>query len=161
MPSPFQRLPALKSVPAWQRRGLLLQKLRQCSIVFDGVDGDRFLGDRETKRNMLLEVLDYVDSNLPQLSDARVLEDIFTLVRLNIFRPLPRAPQPSGDPEEEEEAFADPQWPHLNIVYELLLRLVSSDALDLAVKKRVLDPLFVRALLLLFDSEDVRERDFL
>ena len=162
VPSPFARLAALKSVPPWQRKGLLLQKLRQCSVVFDGVDSDRFQADREVKRNTLLEVLDYVDSNLAQLSDSRVLEDIFTVVRLNLFRPLPRAPPGAGaEGEEEEASFVDPQWPHLNIVYELLLRLVSSDAMDLTVKKRLLDPPFVRALLLLFDSEDSRERDFL
>ncbi len=166
VPSPFQRLPALKSVPSWQRKGLYLQKLRLCSIVFDGVDGERFLGDREVKRNTLLEILDHVDSvsSMGQGStDTRLLEDTFTMVRVNVFRPLPTAPAPSagGDPEEEEEAFSDPQWPHLNIVYELLLKLVSSDHMDHAVKKKVLDPPFVRALLHLFDSEDARERDFL
>lgn len=166
VPSPFQRLPALKSVPSWQRKGLYLQKLRLCSIVFDGVDGERFLGDREVKRNTLLEILDHVDSvsSMGQGStDTRLLEDTFTMVRVNVFRPLPTAPAPSagGDPEEEEEAFSDPQWPHLNIVYELLLKLVSSDHMDHAVKKKVLDPPFVRSLLHLFDSEDVRERDFL
>ena len=46
-------------------------------------------------------------------------------IRLNLFRALPRAPAPSGDPDEEEATFQDPTWPHLNIVYELLLRLVS------------------------------------
>lgn len=46
-------------------------------------------------------------------------------IRLNLFRALPSAPPPSGDPDEEEQPFADPTWPHLNIVYELLLRLVS------------------------------------
>ena len=166
VPSPFQRLPALKSVPSWQRKGLYLQKLRLCSIVFDGVDGERFLGDREVKRNTLLEILDHVDSvsSMGQGStDTRLLEDTFTMVRVNVFRPLPTAPAPSagGDPEEEEEAFSDPQWPHLNIVYELLLKLVSSDHMDHAVKKKVLDPPFVRSLLHLFDSEDARERDFL
>jgi serine/threonine-protein phosphatase 2A regulatory subunit B' len=79
-------------------------------------------------------------------------------IRLNLFRALPRAPAPSGDPDEEETAFSDPTWPHLNIVYELLLRLVSMDHIDLTLKKRVIDPAFVRQLLLLFDSEDPRER---
>lgn len=82
-------------------------------------------------------------------------------IKLNLFRSLPRAPEPSGDPDEEEESFSDPQWPHLNIVYELLLRLVSMDHIDLALKKKAIDPPFVRQLMLLFDSEDPRERDYL
>jgi hypothetical protein len=43
-------------------------------------------------------------------------------------------------------------------VYELLLRLVSMDHVDLALKKKAIDPVFVRQLMLLFDSEDPRER---
>ena len=162
VPSPFPRLPALKAVPAWQRKGLLLQKLRQCSIVFDGVPGDRFAADREVKRNTLLEVLDHFEAGgKAAMGDARVLEDAFTVIRLNLFRAQPVAPEPSGDPEEEEVAFSDPQWPHLGIVYELLRRLVASEHLELALKKRLLDAPFVRGLLLLFDSDDAREREFL
>jgi len=162
VPSPFPRLPALKSSPAWQRKGLLLQKLRQCSIAFDGVDPTRFQEDWEIKRNTLLEVVDYCDQQGRLLfTDPRVLEDTFTMIKLNIFRALPRAPEPSGDPDEEEQAFADVQWPHLNIAYELLLRLVSMDHIDLAMKKKVVDPSLVRQLTLLFDSEDARERDYL
>ena len=55
----------------------------------------------------------------------------------------------------------DPQWPHLAAVYELLLHLVSSDASTLHQKKKLIDSSFVRQLLLLFDSEDFRERDYL
>jgi serine/threonine-protein phosphatase 2A regulatory subunit B' len=162
VPSPFPKLPALKSAPAWQRKGLLLQKLRQCSIVFEGVDPGRYGEDWEVKRNTLLEVVDYCDAAGRQLfTDFRVLDDTFTMIKLNLFRSLPRAPEPSGDPDEEEEVFSDPQWAHLNILYELLLRLVSMDHIDLALKKKVIDPSFVRQLMLLFDSEDARERDYL
>lgn len=55
----------------------------------------------------------------------RLIPPLRPQIRLNLFRALPSAPPPSGDPDEEEQPFADPTWPHLNIVYELLLRLVS------------------------------------
>ena len=159
VPSPFPRLPALKAAPAWQRKALLLQKLRLTSVIFDGTDPSRYPEDRETKRNTLLEIVDYADSaGRAVFADWRVLEDTFTMIRLNLFRSLPVAPEPSGDPDVEEETFQDAQWPHLNIVYELLLRLVSMDQIDLALKKRAIDPVFVRQLLTLFDSEDARER---
>jgi hypothetical protein len=32
------------------------------------------------------------------------------------------------------------------------------DAVDVSLKKKVIDPVFVRQLMLLFDSEDPRER---
>jgi hypothetical protein len=162
VPSPFPRLPALKGVPAWQRKGLLLQKLRQCGIVFDGLPADAFMVDREVKRNTLLEVLDYFEGGgKAACGDARVLEDTFTMVRLNLFRTLPVAPEPVGDPDEEEVQFADAQWPHLNIVYELLRRLVASEHLELPLKKRLLDASFVKCLLQLFDNDEPREREFL
>ena len=42
------------------------------------------------------------------------------------------------------------EWGHR---YEFLLHLVSSDAIDVALKKRCIDSSFVRQLLLLFDSQ--------
>ncbi|RYG55626.1 hypothetical protein EON66_04860 [archaeon] len=58
-------------------------------------------------------------------------------LRMNLFRPLVEAPAPSGDPDEGEIVFTDPEWSHLNIIYELLLRLVRGTAPPLA-RMRVL-----------------------
>ncbi len=80
---------------------------------------------------------------------------------MNLFRSLPRMDDLPGDPDDEEESFMDPQWPHLAVAYEYLLHLVTQDRVELSAKKKVIDPSFVRQLLLLFDSEDVRERDYL
>jgi hypothetical protein len=173
------RLPAIKGAPAWQRKALLLRKLRMCTVTFDGTPATRALEEREVKRNTLLEIVDYVDDAnagsgmagagaaalacAPRavLGDLRFLEDLFAMLRCNLFRSLPEAPPPSGDPDEEEEAFTDPQWPHLNIAYELLLRMVTSETLELSAKKKLIDAGFVRQLMGLFDSEDARERDYL
>lgn len=205
--SPVKRLPLLKGLPVWQQRGMLLQKLRLCSVVFDIPDtaappsggGDQpelaaaasaaaaaassgaggllatapgaahagglvtrtSLEMRDMKRQTLLELVDYCDTATKAFSEYRVLDDTFAMIRCNLFRALPTAPEPSGDPDEEEEPFMDPQWPHLAVVYELLLHLVSLDHIDNAMKKKVIDPSFVRQLLQLFNSEDMRERDYL
>ena len=146
--------------------------------MFDGIPDDAAPREREAKRNTLLELADFVEeangvaggvgstvdgaaAARAALADSRFLDDVFTMLRCNLFRALPVAPPPTGDPEEEEVYFSDPQWPQLNVAYELLLRLVSSDAVDLAQKKRLLDGPFLGGLIALFDSEDAREREFL
>lgn len=139
--SPLPRYPALRSVPPWQRRSLALRKLRLCTVMFDGTPTDCAAEEREAKRNTLLEIVDYIDESggggggggsaaastaaaRSVLADGRFLDDVFGMLRCNLFRVLPAAPPPSGDPDEDEGAFCDPQWPQLNIAYELLLRLV-------------------------------------
>lgn len=195
--SPVVRYPALKTVPTWQQRALLLRKLRLCSISFDTPDpatagphgphgpsvedsgvaptvaaptvgptglaalSRTSLEARDIKRQTLLELVDFCDSSKNAFTEFRVLDDTFNMIRTNLFRALPTAPEPSGDPDEEEEPFMDPQWSHLAVVYEFLLHLVSLDHIDLTHKKRVIDPSFVRSILALFDSEDMRERDYL
>ncbi|KAK6135523.1 hypothetical protein DH2020_030737 [Rehmannia glutinosa] len=65
-----------------------------------------------------------------------------------------------GDPEEDE-MFMDPSWHHLQLVYELLLKYVVSSETDTKIAKKYLDHSFVLKLLDLFDSEDMREREYL
>ncbi|KAL1219588.1 Serine/threonine protein phosphatase 2A 57 kDa regulatory subunit B' theta isoform [Cardamine amara subsp. amara] len=55
----------------------------------------------------------------------------------------------------------DPSWPHLQLVYEIFLRLIASPETDTKLAKRYIDQSFVTRLLDLFDSEDPRERDCL
>ncbi len=52
-------------------------------------------------------------------------------------------------------------WPHLQYVYEFLLRFVVSNETDPKVVKRYITQDFLVRLLDLFDSEDPRERDYL
>jgi len=88
------------------------------------------------------------------------------MVAANLFRGLPAPRIASGwdadriDADEEEPSL-EPAWPHLQIVYEFLLRYVVSNDIDPKVAKRYVDHAFVLGLLDLFDSEDPRERDYL
>ncbi|MCD7455056.1 hypothetical protein HAX54_026933 [Datura stramonium] len=52
----------------------------------------------------------------------------------------------------------DAAWPHVQIVYELLLRFVASPETDPKLAKRYIDHSFVLRILDLFDSDDPRER---
>lgn len=55
----------------------------------------------------------------------------------------------------------EPSWPHLQVVYEFLLRFVVSGEVKGKIAKRYLTQKFCLKLIDLFDSEDPRERDYL
>jgi serine/threonine-protein phosphatase 2A regulatory subunit B' len=90
-------------------------------------------------------------------------------VAVNLFRPL--APgdwetsdgaeaAPVYDPEDDEPVLDD-AWPHLRLVYKLLLTCLESPALKPALAARALSHAWVRQLLGLFASGDPRERTYL
>ncbi|CAB1342699.1 unnamed protein product [Coregonus sp. 'balchen'] len=78
----------------------------------------------------------------------------------NIFRTLPPSDNPDFDPEEDEPTL-EASWPHIQLVYEFLLRFLENPDFQPSIAKRYIDQKFVLQLLELFDSEDPRERDFL
>jgi len=66
----------------------------------------------------------------------------------------------SVDPDEEEPHLEE-AWPHLQLVYELLLKFVMTPHIQSAVIVHNITPSFIKQMLDLFDSEDPRERDYL
>ena len=87
------------------------------------------------------------------------MPDIIAMVSTNIFRSLP--PQTEDYDPEEDEPVLEPSWPHLQVVYEFLLRFVVSGEVKGKIAKRYLTQKFCLKLIELFDSEDPRERDYL
>lgn len=86
------------------------------------------------------------------------------MISINIFRCLPPSPHDTGlegRDQKEDEMFMDPLWPHLQLQYKLLLRYVVSSDTNTKVSKKYLDHSFVLKLLNLFDSENMREREYL
>lgn len=55
----------------------------------------------------------------------------------------------------------EPSWPHLQLIYELLIRFLESPDFNSSLARKFVDPLFIVKLLSLFDVEDPRERDLL
>merc|ERR1719181_2433685 len=91
------------------------------------------------------------------------MQNVVSMVGANIFRALPtknRTVMAIYDPEDDEPTL-ESAWPHVQIVYEFFLRFVVSNDTDPKVAKRFVDQNFVLKLLELFDSEDMRERDYL
>ncbi|KAG0481643.1 hypothetical protein HPP92_012501 [Vanilla planifolia] len=160
----MENLPLFRDVPVPERQSLFLRKLQICSIVFEFNDSLKFAREKETKRQTLVELVDFVQSGSGRLSEP-VQEDLIRMIGINIFRCLPPASHENTGSEnadpEEEDPYLDPAWPHLQIIYELLLRYVVSSDTDTKIAKRYIDHSFVLRLLDLFDSEDPRERECL
>lgn len=81
----------------------------------------------------------------------------------NLFRPVPPPLNPTGDAFDpsEDEPVLEPSWPHLQLIYELLIRFLESPDFNGPLARKFVDPTFVIQLLALFDVEDPRERDLL
>ncbi|KAJ0469685.1 putative protein phosphatase 2A, regulatory B subunit, B56, armadillo-like helical [Helianthus annuus] len=159
-----EALPRLKDVPNSEKENLCIRKLSMCCVVCDFTDPTKNLKEKEVKRQILVELVDYVPSANGKFSET-VMQEVVKMVSANIFRRLTPQPRDNKMLEtfdgEEEEHSMDPAWPHLGLVYEFLLRFVHSSGTDAKVAKRYIDHGFIIRLLDLFDSEDPREREFL
>ncbi|CAI5950611.1 unnamed protein product, partial [Closterium sp. NIES-65] len=156
---PFaEPLPLLKDVGAQEQQALFIRKLRLCSYLFDFNDPMKNVKEKEIKRQTLQELVDYINSGTGKFNEV-VFEDITRMLEINLFRPLP--PSAHAISGTEENPTMEAAWPHLQIVYEFLLRYVVSNETDQRLLKRLIDQQFILKLLNLFDSEDPRERDYL
>jgi serine/threonine-protein phosphatase 2A regulatory subunit B' len=154
-------LPPLIEAGAAEREELFIQKVRQCTVLFDfSRDVLSDLKWKEVKRDALQEMVEYVNSNTGVLTEA-LYPEIVRMFAVNLFRALPPSNNPSEFDPEEDEPTLEAAWPHLQLVYEFFFRCLESEDFQPSVAKRFIDHRFVSNLLELFDSEDPRERDFL
>jgi len=152
--------PRFRDVSPENRPALFIKHLRMCSIVFDfstELSGKENLG-KEMKRQLLLAVVDHITTSKQWFSEV-ICKEILDMIAKNLFRDLPPAP-PDFDPDEDDPVL-DAQWPHLQIVYEFLLRFMVSTFTDGRILKKYVDRSFLCNLINLFRSEDPRERDYL
>lgn len=162
----IEPLPSFRDVPGPERQNLFIRKLQICCFQCDFSDSDtpRRIREREIKRQTLAELIDFTQSGSGKIAES-VQEELIRMISVNIFRCLPPSSHENSgsentDPEEDEPYF-EPAWPHLQLVYELLLRYIVSSDTDIKIAKRFIDHTFVLKLLDLFDSEDPREREYL
>ena len=141
------------SVPLKERPGLFVQKLAMCEqgFTFTGDVPDSVSKDMHTKRQTLLELVDYVNT-------AQQVAEVFTddiqacvvrMVSANIFRSLP-AMEHGYDAEQDEPTY-EASWPHLQVVYEFLLRFVISNQVSSKHAKKHINHQFCCSLVELFD----------
>ncbi|GAV81128.1 B56 domain-containing protein [Cephalotus follicularis] len=153
-------LPLFRDAPVTERQALFLRKVQLCCFQMDFTDTLKSVREKEIKRQTLMELVEFVQSGSAKITET-CQEEMIRMISVNIFRCLPPyTGQENVDPEEEEP-YLEPSWPHLQLVYELLLRYVVSSDTDTKLAKRYIDHSFVLKLLDLFDSEDPREREYL
>ncbi|XP_076896370.1 serine/threonine protein phosphatase 2A 59 kDa regulatory subunit B' gamma isoform-like [Bidens hawaiensis] len=162
--APYEALPSFRDVPAAEKHNLFIKKLNMCCVVFDFTDPSKSLKEKDVKRQTLLELVDYVAS-VPSKFNEATMQEIAEMITSNLFRSLPSCTHEFKLPDvydpEDEEPSMDLSWPHLQIVYEFLLRFIAAPETDAKIAKRYIDHSFVLKLLDLFDSEDQREREYL
>ncbi|KAL6846676.1 hypothetical protein ACP4OV_024124 [Aristida adscensionis] len=146
----------------------LIDKIASCHRVFTFADGES-AEEREAKRERLAEVLAAVRPPCggekrppPPPLDHRVMVALLKMVGANLFRALPppacpALPLPDGADDEAPVMALAPAWPHLAVVYDVLLALVAGA--DARTLRNHVDRAFLSGLLALFASEDPRERD--
>lgn len=158
----LERLPSFHEVNHQDRHSLFIQKLHQCSVVFDFNDASSQLSSKQIKGAALHEMLQWVTTQRGVITDS-IYPEVVSMFASNLFRSIPPPVNPTGDAydPEEDEPVLELAWPHLQVVYEFFLRFIESLDFNTNVAKRFIDQSFVLNLLDLFDSEDPRERDFL
>lgn len=159
-----EALPMFRDVPVSDRQPLFLRKCQVCCAQFDFTDTLKSVKEKEIKRLNLVELVDYVQSGSGKITEGNQ-EEMIKMISANIFRCLPPGAHENtgsvGVEAEEDEPYLEPSWPHLQLVYELLLRYVVSTDTDTKIAKKYIDHSFVLKLLNMFDTEDPREREYL
>ncbi|OIV90948.1 hypothetical protein TanjilG_16908 [Lupinus angustifolius] len=162
-PNVIELLPPLRDVAVSERPNLFLKKIQLCCFLCDFSDTFKCAYEKEIKRQTLYELFDIIQSDSFKFSKHQ--EELVRMIAVNIFRCLPPALHESSATEtvdpEDDDRYLDPSWPHLQIVYEILLRYIVSTETDIKTSKRYIDHIFVLKLLDLFESEDQREREYL
>ncbi|KAF7817210.1 serine/threonine protein phosphatase 2A 57 kDa regulatory subunit B' kappa isoform-like [Senna tora] len=162
--SGIEPLVPFKDVPNVEKINLFVSKLSLCCVTFDFTDAGKNIVEKDVKRQTLLELVDFVASGSTKFSEPAILA-MSKMCAINLFRVFPPHYRSNGSgaggENDDDEPVFDPAWPHLHIVYELLLKFITSPCLDAKVAKKYIDHSFISRLLDLFESEDPRERDCL
>lgn len=149
----------IPSSPITSANEEFLSAISYCTFVYTFTDPLESPSQRDSKRLQLTHLISILKSSKKALHE-KVLGPLVSMISCNLFRPLPPPANPSDLLEEEDPISTySPLWSHLQIVYEILLKLVISTAHK--TLREYIDHSFLLKLLALFQSEDPRERESL
>ncbi|UKJ87644.1 protein phosphatase 2A regulatory subunit B [Theileria orientalis] len=154
-------MPLLQDTQPANRPELFQKKLIACQTVVDFDPRKQMQKAIELKRHILLEIIDYISTTRNCINE-RILQDVIDMLSSNVFRTLPQNPKKLHlyDAEEDEPTL-EKSWPHLQIVYDVFLRVIVSNDVTSKMARNAIDKTFVLKLLDTLNSEDQRERDYL
>ncbi|KAJ6716983.1 SERINE/THREONINE PROTEIN PHOSPHATASE 2A REGULATORY SUBUNIT [Salix koriyanagi] len=142
--------------------GEILSIVSHCCSIFTFTDPLESPSEQDVKRLKLFQLLSFMKKPKRPLPEE-IIRPLVSMLSANLFRPLPPSAKRIVVCElpEDEDLFStlSPAWPHLQVVYEILLRIVLN--IDPKVLRGYVDERFLVNLLSLFQSEDRRERDSL
>ncbi|CDR97848.1 protein phosphatase B regulatory subunit, putative [Babesia bigemina] len=158
----FSSIPLLRETPLANRGDVFQRKLIACQTVIDFNSKKVLQRAIELKRQTLLEIIEYISTTRNCMNES-VLRDVIDMVAANVFRSLPPRTKksPFSNEIDEEEPTLEISWPHLQIVYDMFLRVIVSNEVSSKMAKNMIDKPFVLKLLSVLNSEDQRERDYL
>lgn len=174
--SPKQKLTTLKSLlehdslynntrRQQQRRNSeyeeILSLISYCSYTYTFTDPSESPSQHHMKRNKLIDLFSIIKPMKIGVP-AEILSPLFAMISDHLFRPLP-PPNTTivSILPDDDDFIATPAaaWPHLQLVYDILLRLIIN--LESKILYEYIDDSFIVNLLALFQSDDPRERDSL
>lgn len=139
----------------------ILSIISHCTFIFTFTDPLESPSKQDLKRVKLTQLLSILKSS-KKLQD-KILAPLMSMLSTNLFRPLPPPSNPSisSDLIDDEDSISSfpPTWSHLQIIYDILLRLVIN--MDPETLRNYVNHPFLLNLLSLFRSEDPRERESL
>ncbi|KAJ4829548.1 hypothetical protein Tsubulata_017156 [Turnera subulata] len=134
--------------------------ISHCGLIFTFTDPQESPSQQDFKRLKLLHLLTLLKSTRKPLPDG-VISSLVSMIAVNLFRPLPPSSNQniSSELADEEDlgSILSPAWPHLQIAYDILQKLVQ--VVDPKILRNYVDPHFLASLLALFQSDDPRERE--
>ena len=156
----LKELPALKNVFPNEREVLFIKKLQLCGVVYSFEDPTFDQKEKHMKRQTLLELVDYVNTQAGQnIFTESGMGDLMACVSANICRALPST---MGDFDSgDNEPVFEPTWLHLQVVYEFFLRFIVCSEVNAKTAQKYVNQRFCLQLIELFDSKDPRERYYL
>mmetsp|Transcript_18948 Transcript_18948/g.44111 ORF Transcript_18948/g.44111 Transcript_18948/m.44111 type:complete len:1051 (+) Transcript_18948:81-3233(+) len=153
----------IRDFPRSQQKAVVLDKLHNCNVLYDFTSNTR-KSDKESKRMNLMQLIDYISAAKHTLDEETVCL-LVSMLKANVLRGLKvsdRNPMDFLMEAEDESASTDPAWFHLEHVYDLFSKVVTSrGTVDVKIVQREVGTSFVRAVFEYLDSDDARERDAL
>jgi serine/threonine-protein phosphatase 2A regulatory subunit B' len=108
---------------------LYVAKLKACHRFADFSEAKKDAEFKEQKKEQMIDLIDILDdvaNAQAYLFNEAILKEAIKLVEVNIFRTFTNKANKktsSVDPDEDEPHLEE-AWPHLQLVYELLLKFV-------------------------------------